>query len=256
MRLIIMLMLISAVAFGNSDKRISELQKDMLAFDQAYIPLWYQLRSGDIIKAKKQVLYVNFKWQQVRKKYEFAVADIEWTDRFCKANEWLNDAFTSIDFNRPKIAAVQLNHVRYELAALRSHFNIDYPLDAIFNIQEQAEAVLEVVQDDKLCLLEWNELELMVARLNDDWFAFQSKRYDPILFDLNLKDRALMKKYREDIALHLIQVNHAIKGAQQLEMMECVIPLAKTTTALLKLFGEFDAFQTHTAGMLPESWMD
>lgn len=52
-----------------------DLAKAMLLFDQGYIPAWYYAKTGDMVKAKKAVFYLEFQWQRLQLAWNSQLAE-------------------------------------------------------------------------------------------------------------------------------------------------------------------------------------
>lgn len=233
--------------FGDLSGYTNDIRRDMAQFDQAFIPLWFHVYEGNMTEAKKGVFMVNFKWRQLKNRYGRALEDGMWQDAFCRAEEWLSDAFAAIDQNKERLALNQLNHVRYELMELRSQYNIPYYLDEVYRFQEIVRSVAEVVHDDKLCLLEWSELEAMIGRMNTAWVRVKQLEWEPALYELDRKGQEKIQNTQDRITTHLLNFNEQLAQANQLLLAEAVRPLEREALYQMRLFGKFDAFATYYA---------
>ncbi len=242
-----LLIMMSTTMFGNVPIPAEDIRQDMVQFDQAFIPLWFHIYEGDLSKAKSEVFYVNFKWQQLKNRYGEASPDGAWQDAFCRTDEWLGDAYAAIDRNDGRLALNQLNHARYELMELRSQYGIAYYLDEVYRFQEIVQAIAEVVHDDKLCLLEWNELEAMIGRMNTNWVRITQQALDMKLYELDRETQLKLQKGQARVAEKLLYFNDQVAKANQLLLAEAIRPLEKEALYQMRLFGKFDAFKTYYA---------
>lgn len=247
MRFLILLMMMSTVTLGNVPQRAEDIREDMVYFDQAFIPLWFHVYEGNMSAAKSEVFYVNFKWQQLKNRHGKSSSDGDWQDAFCRAEEWLGDAFMAIDHNDSRLALNQLNHARYEMMELRKKYHIDYYLDEVYRFQEIVQAIAEVVHDDKLCMLEWNEVEAMIGRMNTTWVRITQFELDTRLFDVDRDTKEKLKNGQQRIADELLFFNLQLEQANQLLLAEAIRPLEKDALHQMRLFGKFDAFKTYYA---------
>lgn len=247
MRLLIGFLLVSTLLLGNAAMASADIKQDMVEFDQALIPLWFHVYEGDMTKAKKSVFYVHFKWQQLKNSHAEASGQVEWRDAFCRTDDWLSDAYAAIHQNNSRLALNQLNHARYEMMELRRQYNIPYYLDEIWQFQEVTRSVAQVVHDEKLGLLEWNELQSMIGRMNTAWVRVRQIDWDAKDFGL---DRTTIDKLRANqkrISRQLLLFNEQLRRADRQLLAETVRPLEKAALYQMRLFGKFDAFQTYYA---------
>ncbi len=239
--------LMSTMMMGTAPDVSEDLRRDMAHFDQAFIPLWFHVYEGNMTQAKKQVFVVNFKWQQLKNRYGEALEDGAWQDAFCRAEEWLGDAYAAIDQNKGRLALNQLNHVRYEMMELRSQYNIPYYLDEVYRFQEIVQAVAQVVHDDQLCLLEWNELEAMIGRMNTAWVRVKQLDWDPANYELGRRGQEKIRNTQDRITAYLLSFNEQLPHANQLLLAEAARPLEREALYQMRLFGKFNAFTTYFA---------
>ncbi len=247
MKFIIGLMLMSTVVFGQSPGSSQDLKKDMVNFDQAFIPLWFYVYEGNINKAKSAVFYVNFKWQQLKNRHELSINHADWQDAFSKTDQWLKDAYTAIDHNDTRLALNQLNHARYEMIELRQLYHISYYLDEVYRFQSVVQSVAEIVHDDKLCLLEWNEVESMIGRMNTAWVKLEQTQQNMKAFNLSKEKLQKIKSGKDRIVKHLLIFNNKVKEANQLLLAEAIRPLEREALYQMRLFGKFDSYQSYYA---------
>jgi hypothetical protein len=248
MRILVgLIMMTSTIMFGNTSIPAEDIRQDMVQFDQAFIPLWFHIYEGNLSKAKSEVFYVNFKWQQLKNRYGEASDDGAWQDAFCRTEEWLGDAYAAIDHNDGRLALNQLNHARYELMELRSQYGIPYYLDEIYRFQELVQAIAEVVHDDKMCMLEWSELETMIGRMNTNWVRVTQQVLNANLYELDRDTQQKLQKGRSRVAEKLLYFNDQVTEADQLLLAEAIRPLEREALYQMRLFGKFDAFKTYYA---------
>lgn len=248
MRILIgLLIMMSTTMFGNVPTPNEDIRQDMAQFDQAFIPLWFHIYEGNMSKAKSSVFYLNFKWQQLKNRHQEASADGAWQDAFCRTDEWLGDAYAAIDHNDSRLALNQLNHARYELMELRSAYGIEYHLDEVYRFQEIVQAIAEVVHDDKLCNLEWNELEVMIGRMNSSWVRINQQAFDVQLYKLDRDAQQKLKNGQSRLNDMLLHFNDQLAAANRLLLAEAIRPIEREALYQVRLHGQFDAFKTYYA---------
>ncbi len=207
-----------------------DLQKDMIQFDKAYIPLLYHVYHHNAPAAKQAVFSLAFEWQKFNQNYKGHVqGSLDWTETFRMVDGWLQDAFIAVDANQWDLALVQLDHVRFEWMELRMRHRIPYYLDNIWEFQMAYDLVIEVAKDPYLCLLEWQEFEALVTDLNNLWYPAEKEMpavaiwgWDQATFEKFEADRRIIAQCladftasvecadRENLALDCEDINPAL----------------------------------------------
>lgn len=231
----------------NAKQLPGNLVEDMVQFDQAFIPVLYHVKHGKMGEAKKAAFQMRFKWMKLKSRQQDLVNDPNWQDAFCRADDWLDDAVKLIHENESHLAFIQLNQARYEMVELRRQFKIEYYLDYIFQFQEQVQTLAEVLRDEKLYLLEWTDLEVMIGKMNATWIIMRRQQFDPTDFELKLKARNAMTGLQVDIAKALLQFNDIVPEAHQLKMRVAIGQLEEKADQLLQLFGDFEGQPSYYA---------
>lgn len=247
MRINLILLFLCMTFLGKAETANSKLVKDMVQFDQAFIPVLYHVKNGKMAEAKKATLQMRFYWMKLKNRHQFLVNDPAWEDAFCRADDWIDDALQLMHENEPHLTYIQLNQARYEMTELRRQFKIDYYLDYVFNFQEMVETLSEVLHDEKLYLLEWNQLESMIGRMNATWLMMRRQQLNPADFKFNAKERQRLTSLQLNIAKELLFFNDLTAEAHQLKMRIAIEALEREANNLLLLFGDFEGQPTYFA---------
>lgn len=239
-------MLLGLMAFTlRSD--VLDIQKDMVRFDQAYIPLWLYVHQGDMTKAKSSVFVMEFHWQRLRSKYENAVEEEDWTETFRRVNDWLGDAYFAIDANRPHMASNQLDHARYEMQYLRGRYRIPYYLDHIYDLQDEVYGLIEIADDRALCMMAWPEIEVLATSALQHWRNHKDEPLNAELYGLDAADMQLLKSRQAQMEKALEDFQAIVETAEREAMAAESSELEDAFIQLLSVFGKFDSEQSSFA---------
>jgi hypothetical protein len=220
----------------------------MAQFDRAFIPVLCHTYHGDMNSAKEAVIYLNFQWQKFENQYMGALPDDDdWQEGFRLIEDWLGDAYQSIDHNDHQLAEIQLEHVRYELRQLRRHADLDYFLDDLYDFQNALDVVWETASDQQLCLLEWPEFEVLAQEATQKWNTLQAQQLDYRLFEFDPYQQARFKAAKTDIQNGMNDFQKAVDCANIEQIARTARQIEPKIWNLLALFGNFEAAQTYYA---------
>lgn len=216
------------------------VEKSMVRFDQAFIPVYFYVWKGDMVSAKEAVFNMISKWQHLNHKAKSLLPeDVDWQEGFRRTDVWLDDALTYIDANHQEYALAELDHARYELMEIRGFKGIPYYLDDLYNFQINVEEVYDVASDDMLCLLEWGEFEIMVKNIDKEWQNIQAKPIDETLFELNKYQIKKMEMLHKMIAHQMEDVMQTLDCGNHLDVAVRVKTVEVTFMKMLCTFGVF-----------------
>ncbi len=238
--------LLVLMAFTYSSE-VTDIKKDMVHFDQAFIPLWLYVHQGNMTKAKSAIFVVEFRWQQLRSKYENAVEEEDWSETFRRANDWLGDAYFAIDANRPQMALNQLDHARYEMQHLRGRYRIQYYLDHIYDLQDEIYGLSEIANDRTLCMMAWPEIEVLATSALQHWRNHKNDAIDAALYELNALEMQLLKARQKQIEKALQDFLAIVETAEREAIAAESSKLEDAYLQLLSVFGKLDSEQSSFA---------
>jgi hypothetical protein len=238
-----------ALVMSTNSCKIWDLKQDMVHFDRAFIPVWIYVREGDMAKAKAAVFNLEFRWQQLRGKYQNTVEEDNWQEAFRRVDDWLGDVYYAIDANQPQLALNQLDHVRYDLQQLRRHYHIDYYLDHLFDFHDELTVLIEAANDNMLCLLEWPEFEELSVSALQHWRNLMTHPFDAGLYEFTVEEESLFLTYQKEMEEVLVSFSEIVETADREAIASESGNLELTLRDVMRLFGNFDASRTHYAGM-------
>lgn len=231
------LSLILVLAFSARLVKAQDVQKAMVQFDQAFIPVWFYTHEGKVLKAKASIFPLEFQWQQFRMKYAESVEAEEWRFTFDRIDDWLADAYYAIDANQLEIAFNQLEFVKYELRQLRRLYGIYYYLDELYDFQDALAVLVEASADPALCRMDWNEFEDMADAVHLQWRGVMSRYFDADLHGFDDKDLALYQARQEKLERVLARFSAMVKYTDREALAAASSELEPAFYELLRLFG-------------------
>lgn len=225
----------------------SDIRRDMVHFDQAFIPVWLYVREGNMQKAKSAVFAMEFQWQKLRGKFASTVPEPEWQDAFLRVDGWLSDAYFAIDNNASRVAFNQLEYAKYELRELRRAYKIDYYIDHLYQFQDELDVLTEAANDEMLCMMDWQEFEAMSTAALQHWRTLMVHPFDADLYELETDEENLFREYQSDVESALMTFYAAVETGDREAVATASPQLGDAFMPLLRLFGNFNASRTYYA---------
>ncbi len=238
-----LLLLLTALLMTSAEQR--DVRPAMVQFDRAFLPTLDHTLQVNTHDAKRAVFYLEFRWRRLRSQLIHQYPEAQETLR--RIDNWLGDAYYAIDANHPYTAANQLEHVKYELMVLRSHHDIDYYLDALYDFQGGLELLTEAAADEMLCLMEWEEFEALSRELRLEWQYIMRKPFDQDLHGFDQKQVSRLKYEQRAMAEAMHAFAKATKRADRAETEEAARVLMPRFKEVLRLFGDYNSTQTYFA---------
>ncbi|MEM9922028.1 MAG: hypothetical protein AAF990_28245 [Bacteroidota bacterium] len=159
------------------------VQKEMIQFDQAFIPVWYYSHQSQLVLAERSFYYLEDRWQQVEERYlQEQPEDVAFPESFERVRGWLGDAGQSIREGNLNNTLIQLDHLRYELMALRRQEDMDYYLDPVWDMEVALFEVVETAQDRMLQLVDYEAFDCRVEEVFQAWGRVLNAQLDARLF--------------------------------------------------------------------------
>lgn len=225
------------------------IKKDMVKFDEAFIPAWYYTYIGDLDNARRAMLPLLNTWKQFEKKYTAQlIANEDRSESMRRVGIWLDEANCAILDEEVSRSTVHLDHARYEMMELRYLIGInDYYLDKVWDLESSIVLLIDYATDDMLGLLEWQEFREVAQDMQKAWKEVLKAQPDPELFELT-ETQALR------LAENKLKLNIAIdEFLNQLETADgrCFGPAAEDIKPayvnFMKVYGDYKTIQTYYA---------
>ena len=225
------------------------IQEDIIYLDQAFIPVWYHAHQGNLEQAVNANQILQVEWQSFKTKYELVTPmDQHWKDGFGKIDGWLYQANRDLEENNIKLAYIHLDHAKYEMINFKRRFGFQYFLDDLYDLHESIAWINEVILDEKLCLLEWGELEYIVDQTIQKWDSMSPITIPEHRMSITSFDGFKVEELSKMLMTQFSQFQKAIMDtADQCQVQEMTSPIEATALKIIACFGRFDisAFQSY-----------
>ncbi len=217
-----------------------DLIKAMTQFDQGYIPIWYYVHSGDMIRAKKAVFYLEFQWQRFQTAWNSqTIASPESGLALQRVSVRLSEAYLAIDHNDPANAKRSLERAQKELRQLRETHGLSYFLDPWYSLEGDLSDVLATLNDRQLKLMEWEEVEEMALGCSNSWNAINKSPTDCSLLGWDEAEHSALVKTKKTITQKMASLQKALHSGGQDEAAKAAQAAYEAFLSGLKLFGNF-----------------
>lgn len=227
--------------FAAATARPVDVQQIMVRFDQAYIPLWFATETGDLKEAKATVAYAEFRWQQMERTLLLVLPEGEWIEHLQRTGEWMNDAYWAIQRGDLATAAIELDHARFELMAMRRQLGIhNYYPDQLYQLHSSLDILAEISEDPKLCLLDWNEFERLVTQAVTDWANIRDHRPDAQTYELTDDQITGLSQLSSELDKAMEHLVREMQRAQRLDVARAVQAADAILIERIRIFGRFD----------------
>ncbi len=225
------------------------IKKDMVLFDEAFIPAWYYAYKGDLDNSRRAILPLLHTWKHFEKKYTAQlIANEDRSESMRRVGIWLEEANCAILDDEVSRATVHLDHARYEMMELRYLIEIeDYYMDQVWDLENAIALLIDYATDDMLGLLEWEEFEEVADDMKKAWKVVLSAPVEPELYTLN--EEQLLKLAENKLRLNIAMDNFY----KELETADgrCFGPAAEDIKPayidFVNVFGNYEAIQTYYA---------
>jgi|GEM_PF-3916768 len=218
-----------------------DVRQVMVRFDQAFIPLWFSTELGDLEDARATVAYTEFRWQQMEQTLRSILPQGEWVHHLDRTEDWLTDAYWAVQRGDLTVAAVELDHARFELMAMRRQLGIlDYYPDQLYQLHSSLDILAEISEDPKLCLLDWNEFERLVLRAQADWIRLRDRQLDAKVYDLAAEQIQKLNRLNDSMEKAMQRLSQRMEEAQRLAVARAVNETDAVLIECIRLFGQFD----------------
>ena len=220
---------------------LETIQADIIRLDQAFIPVWYHSQLGNVDEALQANLVLQYEWKAFQSKYEdISPVNFEWQDAFGRINAWLDQVSCDLEDKDLSFAFIHLEHAKYELISFHQKFGFHYFLDDLHDFHESLAYLQEIINDDQLCLLEWNEFEDLVKLAFENWktlFPINTHQYaalpDPMK-QLNVDF------YTNILSQELSTIQKLMVEANQKPLQGPISALDEISLEIIACFGDFN----------------
>lgn len=223
------------------------VEKDMVHFDEAYVPVVYYVYNNDLNKAFSAMFLLDARWQQFNNKYQILFhGDADELDRLRFVNDWLCDATDAIYRNDRHTALIQLDHIKYEMMEIRRSFKMEYFLDYLWDFEGALGMLNDACCEDSTLVCSADEVAFLVDETQFLWEIVEDAENMPFSKILDSENLALYEKHKKEVNENMQLIVAERYGSYK--NLEATID--KTYDAymkLLTLFGDFNAIPTFYA---------
>ncbi len=223
------------------------IKKDMVHFDEAYVPVLYFAQKSELDKASNSMFLLDARWQEFQNKYQIQFSkDIDGLERLRYINDWLGDANDAILRDDQYTTLIQLDHIRYEMMEIRRSYNIEYFLDYLWDFEGALSMLAEASCEDNTLVCSADELAFLVDETKYLWEMVRDTDKFPFT---NKTDLALLEQYKKEVSENMKLVE-AEKYSSYKNLEAAVGKTFESYLNLLTLFGDFDSAETFFANNL------
>ena len=223
------------------------IKKDMVHFDEAYIPVLYFVQKSELDKASNSMFLLDARWQEFQSKYHVQFSkDIDGLERLRYIDDWLGDANDAILRDDQYTALIQLDHVRYEMMEIRRSYHVEYFLDYLWDFEGALSMLAEASCEDNSLVCSSDELAFLVDETNYLWEIARDADNLPFA---NKTDLALLELYKKEVSENMKLVE-AEKYSSYKNLEVAVNKTFESYMNLLTLFGDFNSAETFFANNL------
>ena len=174
------------VTMGSCNK--PGVERDMVYFDEAYVPVLYYVYKNDMDKATNSMYLLNARWQQFQDKYQHVFGeDEDGLERLRYVDDWLGDASHAIFQNDRHTAMMQLDHVKYEMMEIRRSYKIEYFLDYLWDFEGALSMLAEASCEDISLVCSRDELTFLIDETQYLWDIVMEARNAPFSIIIDKK---------------------------------------------------------------------
>ncbi len=223
------------------------IKKDMVHFDEAYIPVLYYVYNSELDKASNSMFLLDARWQEFENKYQYQFSnDFDELERLRYINDWLGDAKNAILRDDQYSALIQLDHIKYEMMEIRRSYHMEYFLDYLWDFEGALSMLSEASCEDNTLVCSTDELVFLVDETKYLWEIVRDAKHLPFS---DKTDLALFEQYKKDVSENMKLVE-AEKYSSYKNLEVAVDETFVSFMNLLTLFGDFDSAQTFFANNL------
>ena len=247
-RLVGKLFLVLAMLAAAGTARSSEdgLVKDMVHFDQAYIPVLAMTSDEKLVPARRALANLLPVWQSFKSRhYADTRGDAQWQSnldevgRHIDASEKIIRRGTNL-----KEAHEELEHIRFVLMQLRERHGIDYYIDHLTRFHEPMETIVLAARGKTEKSLTDNDLDVIRKNLpmaKKLWQQTSTTEFDAALFEFDKTQTANLRSLVEKEVMALRHLERVLQTDNKTEIIATAVSIKPNFAKIFKSFGHFAA---------------
>lgn len=236
-----LLLILGAVSC--SDQQVVE--NASIAFDKAFIPVFYYTYTGDAAQAERAFIVLNHRWEKLNRQFEEHANNAHnWRRSFSMIDAWLDDTAYALSIKEMDLALVQLDHARYEWIDLRWREGMKYYLDYLWDLEATIDLLVQYNKDSQYSQLSSEDFMLMVYDMDAAWKELQVNTWEAAFFDMDKKEETKRKQVLGNQIESYIKI---AESAEKSHINAAAEEMEKAYLNYMMLFGDFEASKTYFA---------
>lgn len=222
----------------------SHLIKDMVHFDQAYIPVLALTSAAEVKASRSSFMVFENVWHDFKHKYYSKAgndalwkSDFDKIDGYVRASKKIIRRGTNI-----KAAHEELEHVRVVLMHLRERNGIEYYVDHLTRFHEPMEKIVLAVKGKTAATLTDDALSVIKRTLPEArllWHSVRNSKFDASLYEFNKAKAEMLTTLVNKEQVALTKLHEAVKAKDKAQIIQAGLAIKPNFAKLFKAFGHF-----------------
>jgi len=181
-----------------SDQQLAESR----VAEKLYAELLYNIYQDSLSKAQQAGVDLSIQLNNLQKQWrrpmnKKALSDCRF--RLDRAHDAFSDVKYALEDKNLKAAKIHLDRATYELAQADEYAFTQLYLGTFYNFFANWQEVRHIVNDQMLCLMEWNEFVWWVNLANSDWLKIKCINPNQAIYAWKEGDWAAFRSLREEL---------------------------------------------------------
>jgi hypothetical protein len=217
------------------------IKKDMVRFDEAFVPVFYHVYYSDLEKASNAMYLLDSRWQQFNDKYQILFrGDVDGLERLRYIDDWHCDANDAIIRGDRHTALMQLDHIRYEMMEIRRSYKMEYFLDYLWDFEGGLTMLAEASCEDNTLICSANEIAFLVEETQYLWEIVEEAKNMPFSKIPGTFDAVLYEQHKREVSENM----KLVEAEKNSSYKDLSVAVEKTFNAYMKLLTQFGDFET------------
>lgn len=221
----------------------ADMLKDMVHFDQAYIPVLAFTSDEKLQPARATMKTLKPAWQSFKQQYSANKNDPQWQadidkiDSYISAGEKIITRGTGL-----KDAHEELEHVRIVFMNMRERNGIDYFIDHLTRFHEPMEEIVLAAKGktpDKLTDENVALIKKVSPKTKKLWHTTSTAAFDPKLYEFDKMQTETLRNLINKEQQALARLEKALKSGNRAEIIGAAVGIKPNFAKLFKAFGRF-----------------
>jgi len=221
----------------------ADIIKDMVHFDQAYIPVLATTSDEKLIAARKAMKALKLQWQSFSQKHELYGDDPNWETDMDKIGSRIAAAEKIVtDGKKIKDAHEELEHIRIIFMNMRERNGIDYFIDNLTLFHEPMEEIVLTVKGKTPDSLSASDIERIKHHLPKTmllWEVTGKAKFDPAVYEFNPQQASSLHELIKKEQQALANLQKALAAGDKKQVIATGMAIKPNFAQVFKLFGRF-----------------